>query len=60
MVLALLVVGGGIGGWLWNRASAALEPAPKFNLFASTGRVITSEDFLGKQDLVLIFYMGAT
>lgn len=60
MVLALLMVGAGIGAWLWNGASAAPEPAPKFNLFASTGRMITSEDFLGKQDLVLLFYMGAT
>ena len=59
IVLALLLVGGGIGTWLWNGARAAPEPAPKFNLLASTGRVITIEDFLGKQDLVLIFYMGA-
>ena len=59
MVLALLVVGGGVGAWVWNGAGAAPEPAPKFNLWASTGRVITIEDFLGKQDLVLIFYMGA-
>lgn len=59
MVLLLLVVGGGLGAWLWNGARAAPEPAPKFNLFASTGRVVTIEDFLGKQELVLIFYMGA-
>jgi hypothetical protein len=59
MVLAVLVVGGGIGTWLLNGARAAPEPAPKFNLFASTGRVVTIEDFLGKQELVLIFYMGA-
>lgn len=59
MVLALVVVGGGLGAWLWNGARAAPEPAPKFNLLSSTGRVITIDDFLGKQELVLIFYMGA-
>lgn len=59
MVLVLLVVGGSLGTWLWNGARAAPEPAPKFNLFASTGRVVTIDDFLGKQELVLIFYMGA-
>ena len=59
MLLAILGVGGGLGTWLWNGAGAASTPAPKFNLWASTGRVITIEDFLGKQDLVLIFYMGA-
>jgi len=59
IVFALLLAGGGIGTWFWNGARAAPEPAPKFNLLASTGRVITIENFLGKQDLVLIFYMGA-
>ena len=59
MVLALLVVGGGVGAWVWNGARAAPEPAPKFNLLSSTGPVITIDDFLGKQELVLIFYMGA-
>ena len=59
MVLALLAAGGGLGGWLWTGARAAPEPAPKFNLLASTSRVVTIEDFLGKQEVVLIFYMGA-
>lgn len=55
----MLVVGGAAGTWFWNGARAAPEPAPKFNLLASTGRVVTIDEFLGKQDLVLIFYMGA-
>jgi len=59
VVLAVLMVGGAAGAWLWKGARAAPEPAPKFNLFASTGRVVTIDEFLGKQDLVLIFYMGA-
>lgn len=57
--LALLVVGGAAGTWFWNGARAAPEAAPKFNLIASTGRVVTIDEFLGKQDVVLIFYMGA-
>lgn len=59
VALAVLVVGGAAGTWLWNGARAAPEAAPKFNLLASTGRAVTIDEFLGKQDLVLIFYMGA-
>jgi hypothetical protein len=59
-VLALLVLGGGVGAWLWNGARATpAEPAPRFNLLASTGRVINLEEFLGKQEVVLFFYMAA-
>ena len=57
--LVLLLVGGGFGAWLWNGARATPEAAPRFNLLASTGRVITLDDFLGKQEVVLLFYMGA-
>ena len=60
-LLALLVVGGGVGAWLWNGARATPpEPAPRFNLLASTGKVITLDDYLGKQEVVLIFYMVST
>jgi hypothetical protein len=59
-VLGALVVGGGVGAWqLTGALTAAPQPAPRFNLMASTGRVITLDDFLGKQEVVLIFYMGA-
>ena len=58
-LMALLVVGGGVGAWLWNGARATPEPAPRFNLPASTGRVITLDEFLGKQEVVLFFYMAA-
>ncbi len=59
-LLALLLVGGGVGAWLWNGARATLaEPAPRFNLRASTGRAINLDDYLGKQEVVLFFFMGA-
>lgn len=59
-LLALLVIAAGVGAWIWNgvRATPA-EPAPRFNLLASTGRVISLDDFLGKQEVVLFFYMAA-
>lgn len=60
-IMALLVLGGGLGAWLWNGARATpVEPAPRFNLFASTGRVITLDDYLGKQEVVLVFFMGTS
>lgn len=59
-LLALLIIGGGVGAWIWNGARATpAEPAPRFNLLASTGRVIALDEFLDKQEVVLIFYMGA-
>lgn len=59
-LLALVLVGGGVGAWLWNGARATpAEPAPRFNLLASTGRVIALDEFLDKQEVVLLFYMGA-
>lgn len=59
MLLTLLVVGGSVGGWLWYGTQATPQPAPRFNLSASTGKRITLEDYLGKQEVVLLFYMGA-
>jgi hypothetical protein len=55
--LTLLIVGGAVAVWQWN--GAVPEPAPRFNLLASTGRVITLDDYLGKQEVVLFFYMAA-
>lgn len=58
-LVVLLLAGVGIGAWLWNGARAAPEPAPRFNLLASTGRVISLDDYVGKQEVVLFFYMAA-
>lgn len=52
-------MGGGIGAWLWKEPRATPEPAPRFNLLASNGKVITLDDYLGKQEVVLLFYMAA-
>lgn len=59
-IAAVLLLGGGVGAWQWSAARAALEAAPRFNLMASTGTVYRLDDFAGKQEVVLIFYMGAT
>lgn len=59
LFLAFLAVGGGVGAWLWNGARATPEPAPRFNLLASTGRVIALDDYVRKQEVVLFFYMAA-
>lgn len=56
-VLLAVLVGGSIGAWQWLPATA--NSAPPFNLAASTGRRIALEDYLGKQEVVLLFYMGA-
>lgn len=59
--LSLLILAG--AGWWWNGSFDALElmlePAPAFALPASTGGTVRLEDYLGKQELVLFFYMFA-
>jgi len=59
-LLALVAIVAGVGTWVLDGARATAEPAPTFNLPASTGHVITLDDFLGKQQVVLLFYMVAT
>lgn len=59
-VVGLLIVAGAVGAWQpWNAGRTTLAPAPRFNLMSASGPVITLDDFLGKQEVVLIFYMGA-
>ncbi|MBI4636667.1 MAG: hypothetical protein HY727_10005 [Candidatus Rokubacteria bacterium] len=58
-IAVLVLAAGGVGAWQWNAARAAPEPAPRFNLRGSSGKTYTLDDFRGKQEVVLIFYMGA-
>jgi hypothetical protein len=59
ILLVLLIVGGSVGAWQWYQAWVTPEPAPHFNLPASTGKWIALTDYVGKQEVVLLFYMGA-
>jgi cytochrome c-type biogenesis protein len=66
-VMMLLLIAGGLGAWQpWNGgrlafpfAAATPQPAPRFNLMSASGSVIRLDDYVGKQEVVLIFYMGA-
>jgi hypothetical protein len=60
LALALIV---SIAVWVvfvkaWTPSPVA--PAPRFVLPSSTGETVAFKDFLGKQDVVLVFYMVAT
>ena len=59
LLLALAVLGGAYslwaGGWL---SSPGL--APPFTLSAHTGEQVSLSDYVGKRDVVLVFYMAST
>ncbi len=57
---AAVIGAAGTGGWLWLRHGIETTPAPAFSLPASNGKVISPEEFLGKEPLMLLFYMTAT
>ncbi len=66
LFLSLLFVGGGAWWWSSKRefsdsgfVKLMIEPAPRFSLPASTGGTVRLEDYVGKQDVVLFFYMFA-
>ena len=48
-----------VAAWKWNGTLWAYKPAPSFTLQASTGQLVSLHDYLGKQEVVIIFYMGA-
>lgn len=56
--LLVLVVVGAIAAW-WNGILWGYKQAPSFTLQASNGQLVSLKDYLGKQEVVVIFYMGA-
>ena len=65
--LIVVVVVSGVGWWSWERHShggpqqgraAEGARAPAFTLPSSTGRPVALGSYLGRQPVVLIFYMG--
>ncbi|MGH7378255.1 MAG: hypothetical protein ACREKK_12650 [Candidatus Methylomirabilales bacterium] len=59
LLLAVTVLGGAFilwaGGW-----SSSPELAPPFTLPAHTGEQVSLADYVGKRDVVLVFYMFST
>ena len=54
---AMLIVGTAALSWVLGRMTALPAPAPKFSLPSSTGHVVGLDNFLGHQEVVLLFYM---
>lgn len=61
MVSAMLaiIIAAGIAVWQWPGTLWGFKKAPYFTLQASTNRAVSLEDYRGKKEVVLIFYMGA-
>lgn len=61
MTGAILAVGiaAGVAAWQWPGMLWGYKKAPSFTLQSSTGRAFSLEDFRGKKEVVLVFYMGA-
>jgi len=62
MTLALALIVSLVSWRLFFTAWAPASPAsaPSFALPSSTGQTVALRDFIGKQDVVLVFYMVAT
>lgn len=58
---AIVAVGiaAGIAAWRWPETLWGYKKAPSFTLQSSTGRAFSLEDFRGKKEVILVFYMGA-
>ena len=54
-----VVIAAGIAVWQWPGRLWGYKKAPSFTLQSSTGRTVSLEDFRGKNEVVLVFYMGA-
>jgi hypothetical protein len=61
MFRAILAVGiaAGVAAWQWPGMLWGYKKAPSFTLQSSTGRAFSLEDFHGKKEVILVFYMGA-
>lgn len=61
MILLALVVASviGVGGIGQGFALQVGEKAPMFELPSTTGKTVKLADYLGKQPVVLFFYIGA-
>ena len=61
VLTAVLVLGGGIGylAWTygWGGVAGIGERAPGFVLGDGEGRTVRLDDYLGRQPVVLVFYM---
>ena len=57
--MVAVVIAAGIAAWQWPGTLWGYKKAPSFTLKSSTGRPVSLEDFRGKKEVVLIFYMGA-
>ena len=61
LIVVTLALFGSIAMWiLFFKAWTPTAQAPQFALPSSTGRIVALDDFLGKQEVVLVFYMVAT
>lgn len=58
MLLLLLAIVA-VAAWQWRSTLWAYKTAPSFTLQASNGQFISLSDYRGKQEVVIIFYMGA-
>lgn len=56
--MVAVVIAAGIAAWQWPGTLWGYKKAPSFTLQSSTGRPVSLEDFRGKKEVVLIFYMG--
>ncbi len=58
-LLAAALLGGAFALWAGGWFSAP-ELAPPFTLSAHTGEQVSLSDYVGKRDVVLVFYMAST
>jgi cytochrome oxidase Cu insertion factor (SCO1/SenC/PrrC family) len=57
--IVAVAIAAAIAAWQWPGTLWGYKKAPSFTLQSSMGRAISLDDFRGKKEVVLIFYMGA-